>query len=571
MADGPTTPPLRRLFQLIQLEGKDIYHIYFYSILAGLISLSLPLGVQSIISFLMGGTLSASLVVLITIVVGGTLLNGGLQIFKLRIIERVSQRVFSRISYNLGYRIPRLDMQSIDGYHLPELMNRFFEVSTIQKSFSKILLDFPTAITQILIGLILLSIYSQVFLLFGLLLIILLLIFIRYTARLGLQTSLEESDHKYSMAAWLEELSRNVFTFKFHLNEKLPLTMTSNIVERYLGARNRHFNVLQRQYLAVIVFKVLITAVLLIVGSALFINKQLNLGQFIVVDIVIILLADSIEKVIINLDGVYDLLTSLEKAGKIGGLSIQKDGAMKMESTRPLKIQLKEVSFRYQAHMPYIVKNLNLSIEEGERIALVGFNEAGRGTLLKLIAGTFDLYTGNIRINDTPLQTLDPETYREQFSILLEKETLMATKLWDNLTLGIENVDQYALQNLIHIAGLDDYVSELQNGFDTKMDPTLLRVSRHVCHRLLWCRWMLDKKPLMMAEDTWTKWDSFHQFRMTNYMENLRGKSTLLVSTSSKHLIQTCDRVITMMHGEISGIHTVEEFKNHSWYSKLRE
>ena len=529
------------------------------------------IGFQSIISFLMGGTLSASLVVLITIVVGGTLLNGALQVFKLRIIERVSQRMFSRIAYNLGYRIPRLDMQSIDGYHLPELMNRFFEVSTIQKSFSKILLDFPTAITQILIGLILLSVYSQVFLLFGLLLIILLLIFIRYTARLGLQTSLEESDHKYSMAAWLEELSRNVFTFKFHLNEKLPLTMTSSIVERYLSARNKHFNVLQRQYLAVIIFKVLITAVLLIVGTALFINKQLNLGQFIVVDIVIILLADSIEKVIINMDGVYDLLTSLEKASKIGGLSIQSEGNMKTSFVTPVKVQLKDVSFKYQPHMPFIVKDLNLQVEPGERIALVGFNEAGRGTLLKLIAGTFDVYSGSIRVNDLPLQTLDQELFRESLSILLEKETLMATTLWDNLTLGIENVNQDELKKLIHIAGLDDYVSELSLGFDTKMDPTLLRVSRHVSHRLLWCRWMLDVKPLMMAEDTWTKWDSFHGFRMTNHMQTLQRKNTLIVSTTSRHLIQTCDRVITMTHGEIGGIYTKEEFSSHNWYNKLRE
>ena len=350
-------------------------------------------------------------------------------------------------------------MQSIDGYHLPELMNRFFEVSTIQKSLSKILLDFPTAITQILIGLILLSVYSQVFLLFGLLLILLLLIFIRYTARLGLQTSLEESDHKYSMAAWLEELSRNVFTFKFHLNEKLPLTMTSSIVERYLSARNKHFNVLQRQYLAVIIFKVLITAVLLIVGTALFINKQLNLGQFIVVDIVIILLADSIEKVIINMDGVYDLLTSLEKASKIGGLSIQSEGNMKTSFVAPVKVQLKDVSFKYQPHMPFIVKDLNLQVEPGERIALVGFNEAGRGTLLKLIAGTFDVYSGSIRVNDLPLQTLDQELFRGSLSILLEKETLMATTLWDNLTLGIENVNQDELKKLIHIAGLDDFIS----------------------------------------------------------------------------------------------------------------
>lgn len=118
--------PLKRIFRVIQLEKNEISSVYFYAILNGLIQLSLPLGIQSIISFVLGGSITTSLVVLIIFVVSGVFLNGMLQVNQMRLIEKVQQKIFVRYSFELADRIPKLDLQALDGYYLPELVNRFF-------------------------------------------------------------------------------------------------------------------------------------------------------------------------------------------------------------------------------------------------------------------------------------------------------------------------------------------------------------------------------------------------------------------------------------------------------------
>jgi ABC-type bacteriocin/lantibiotic exporter with double-glycine peptidase domain len=118
--------PLKRVLQVLRLERREISAIYFYAILNGLIQLTLPLGIQSIISFVLGGSISTSLVILIIAVVVGVFFNGFVQVNQMRIIEKVQQQLFVRYSFEYANRIPNIDLKSIDDYYLPELVNRFF-------------------------------------------------------------------------------------------------------------------------------------------------------------------------------------------------------------------------------------------------------------------------------------------------------------------------------------------------------------------------------------------------------------------------------------------------------------
>ena len=207
--------PTKRLWSLVQEKRSDITAIYFFALLSGLIQLSLPLGIQAIIGFVLGGTLSSSLVVLITILIVAVCLTGVLRINQMRVIERVQQRLFVKYSFAFADRIPRLDLKRVDGFYLPELVNRFFDTMILQKGFSKLLLDVPAAAIQILLGLIVLSFYHPFFILFGILLLLLLWLILHVTSSKGLNTSLQESAHKYGVAGWLEEMARMVTSFKF--------------------------------------------------------------------------------------------------------------------------------------------------------------------------------------------------------------------------------------------------------------------------------------------------------------------------------------------------------------------
>ena len=199
---------LTRLGKILNLEKREISSIYFFAIFSGLVQLSLPLGVQTIIGLLLGTTMVTSIYILVICVVIGVFMVGWLQISQMRVIEKIQQRLFTRFAFEFATVIPKLKLNQTDDYYLPEKANRFFDTVTVQKGLAKLLLDVPTAGIQIGFGLILLALYHPAFILFGISLVVILWLILRSTSKYGLETSLIESKYKYLVAGWLEEIAR---------------------------------------------------------------------------------------------------------------------------------------------------------------------------------------------------------------------------------------------------------------------------------------------------------------------------------------------------------------------------
>jgi ABC-type bacteriocin/lantibiotic exporter with double-glycine peptidase domain len=207
--------PVARIFNLVKLEHKEISAIYFYATMNGLILLAIPVGIQALIGFAQTNTASASIVVLIVLIVTSVFIAGVLQIKQMQLTEKIQQKIFVRYTFNMAQILPALKLSGVDQYYLPELINRFFDIGNLQKGLSKLLHDFPLAIIQIVFGLLLLAFYHPVFIAFGLLLLLVIWSILYYSGTKGLQKSIEESTHKYKAAGWLEEMARIVKSVKF--------------------------------------------------------------------------------------------------------------------------------------------------------------------------------------------------------------------------------------------------------------------------------------------------------------------------------------------------------------------
>ena len=136
-----TKSPIQRFIDLVRLDRKDIYYIFIYAIAGGLITLSLPLGVQAIVGLIAGGSISSSWGVLIFIVTAGTAFSGILKVMQISVTETLQRRIFVRASFDFADRLPKLPVDSTNRIHLPELANRFFDTLSIQKGLPKILTD----------------------------------------------------------------------------------------------------------------------------------------------------------------------------------------------------------------------------------------------------------------------------------------------------------------------------------------------------------------------------------------------------------------------------------------------
>ena len=185
--------PIQRFKNLITVDKTDVYQLLIYAVLAGFISLSIPLGIQSIINFIQAGQVSTSWVVLVFIVVLGVAFVGILKIMQFRITENLQQKIFVRSSFEFAYRFPRIKFDQLYNFSPPELANRFFDTISVQKGFSKLILEVSTAALQIIFGILLLSLYHPFFIFFGIILLALLYIIFKINFNDGLETSLKES------------------------------------------------------------------------------------------------------------------------------------------------------------------------------------------------------------------------------------------------------------------------------------------------------------------------------------------------------------------------------------------
>lgn len=537
--------PVARILNLLRLERKEITAVYFYAILNGLIQLSLPVGVQAIIGYVLGASMRASLVVLITLVVLGVLIAGIMQINQMKIIEKIQQKLFVRYSFAFAQHIPNLDLKRNDSVYLPELINRFFDVPLLQKSLSKILLDIPTAVIQILFGLLLLSFYHPAFILFGILLVTILILILKYTGGKGLETSLQKSKFKYKVAAWLEEMARVIKSTKLVKQNDLHLQKTDEQVSNYLIARNNHFRVLLFQFNVLVIFKTVITAAMLIVGTMLMVNQQLTVGQFIAAEIVILLVLNSVEKLIINLGSVYDTLTAVEKASEVTDKPVEKNGTLMLsDASNGVKLEMKEVSFSYTGETD-ILQNISLKINPNEKVCISGKDSSGKSTLLKLMTGSYTDFNGSILIDDVPLGNYNLSSLRAQTGVLMNQQDIFQGTLLENIALGnpaitIDVVKEYAART-----GLHDFIAAQKDGYDTLLDPTGKRLPRNVVHRILLVRALVSKPRLLLLEEPWMNMSREHRSQILQLLNEMKN-TTLVVVTNDQEFIQQCDQVIVM-------------------------
>jgi ABC-type bacteriocin/lantibiotic exporter with double-glycine peptidase domain len=546
--------PWQRLVELLKLEKRDIFQILYYAIFSGIVALSLPLGIQAIINLIQGAQISTSWVVLVIIVTIGVIFSGALQLMQLRIIETIQQRIFTRASFEFSYRFPKIKMNELRDYYPPELANRFFDTLTIQKGLSKILIDVPTALLQIIFALILLSFYHPFFIIFGILLLMLIYIVFKFTAQKGLETSLLESKLKYKVAHWIQEVARTVVSFKLSGNTNLAMSKNDNLVSKYLEARENHFRILMLQFMQMIGFKVIVTASLLLIGGALVLNQEMNIGQFVAAEIIILLVIASVEKLIIGLESFYDVLTSIEKLGQVVDKELESQEGERPIFKDGLRVELESVSYGVENKEKHIIKNLSLTINPTSRILIMGESGAGKSSLLRLISGVIEPTSGNIYVNNLSLKSLHLNHYRSQLGLSLSEESPFEGSIRDNLVFGNKSVEDEIIFDALEIVGLTQFLKEQSKGLETVLYPEGKQMSYTIAKKIILARAIIKQPKILILEDPLDQFNLEETVKIISYLTDPTKPWALIVVSSKKSWRTKCNQIITLEKGEIKSI-----------------
>lgn len=545
--------PLQRLISLLRLDKRDISQVFFYAIFAGLVSLSLPLGIQAIINLIQSGRVSVSWIVLVIIVIIGVALVGILSIMQLRITENLQQKIFVRSSFEFGYRLPKIKFEELYNQYPPELANRFFDTITIQKGASKLLIDFSTALLQIVFGIILLSLYHPFFIFFGLMLLFLLYIIFKFSYNSGLSTSLKESKYKYKVVSWLQEMARNNFSFRKKTNFDYALNKNNYLVTQYLDYREKHFNIIKRQYLQLIIFKVIITAGLLFIGGYLVLNQKMNIGQFVAAEIIILLVINSVEKIVVGLETLYDVLTAVEKIGQISDLETEPNQTISNEICyNNITLEAENIKFKFPESGDYVLDNINLKIENSEKIFLEGNNGSGKTTLIRILSGLLQPTSGTFFINDDTYRKIDLQQYRSQIGTIINGETPFEGTILENITFNNPSISQEDIKWAIESVKLGSYIKSLPKGLDTKIFPEGRQLSSSNAQKILLARSIINKPKILFFEDALDRMDTHIAKEIIDFLTSSENKWTLIVSSKNPYWKEKCTRKITMQEGKIS-------------------
>ncbi|MDB2342816.1 ATP-binding cassette domain-containing protein [Flavobacteriaceae bacterium] len=540
-----------RFFKLVKLEKKDILQIFYYAIFAGALSLSLPLGVQAIINLIQGAQISSSWIILVVLVTLGVGFTGTLQIMQLRIIETLQQRIFTRASFELTYRFPKLKLDALRKYYLPELANRFFDTLSIQKGLAKILIDVPSALIQILFTLILLSLYHPFFILFGLGLVSLMFFVFQYTVRRGLETSLEESKHKYRVAHWIQEIARSIVSFKLSAKSDFGLRKNDELVSDYLSARENHFQVIKLQYIKLIGFKITITAGLLIIGGALVLNQQMNIGQFVAAEIIILLTIASVEKLIVSLETLYDILTSIEKLGGLVDLATEKQGGKELNPNSDFTIELKNIDYVIPEIDKPILSGVNLKINPKDKILIRGISGSGKSSLLNLIAGIINPTQGTVFIGQHNLKALNLNQYRSFLGLSLPEEVLFKGTIKENLTFGDTSITEAIIQDLLNVLGLESFIKNQSMGLESNVNSEGKYISNSVRKKLILARALLHQPKCLILEDPLDIFAIEETKKIIDYLCLEKHPWSIVVVSNNNYWETKCNQIFELKKGSI--------------------
>jgi ABC-type bacteriocin/lantibiotic exporter with double-glycine peptidase domain len=525
MAEASSKTRWMRFKEVLALDKEAISHLYVFAILSGLLSLSLPLGIQSVIQYIQSGQVVTSWLVLVILVILGVILTGSLQVLNLRLTENLQQKIFVYFTFDFAYRFPRLNRLALKGKIPFELMNRFFDIMVVQKGIAKLLLDFTQAFLQITFSLLVLSFYHPFYIGFSILLVTIIVLVFRPIVKRGLKTSYEESTHKYKTVFWLQEVARADWSFRLVPKAKLNLERLDKHSVDYLSSRTNHFTVLRLQYIWMIALKALIVAALLGLGGYLVIDRQISLGQFVAAEVLILLILSSVEKLTQLLETFYDVFTSLEKLGQIQDLPMTYEGdpTDKLAKEPIFPIEVIDVS-----------KNdidVLFQIEEGCHTFIHASNQLKTDAFLRLIIDPTFSESKKPRWN---FMVPKPErlfAHIDQFGWFSKGVHLIDGTLYENVIFGRNDLTVDDFTRAMDCVGLSYLIDKFQDGREVVLSKANKLLSEEERERILIARAIVSSPQLFIISFFGLSLTVKDQIEILDKVESLYPSTTILCAS----------------------------------------
>lgn len=459
--------PFQRVIKLIELEKSDIFIIVLLTLGAGFLALAIPIAVQTLVNIVTMGGVTQPLVLVSFMLFILLAFSGGLNLLEYYVVELIQRRVFVRTTLQSAAKAQAMQVSVRDSENTVELMNRFFDVSTVQKSSYQLLTKGLAAVLQAIVGSIVLMFYSFYFALAVLFLLFMAWITIKVVGRLAVQTAISESYAKYDTAAWLESIGRNLNMFKFGNSQAHAMQRADALANNYLERRKKHFSTLLKQNIIATFTYAIAATMMLGLGGWLVMQGQINLGQFIAAELITFSALAAFVRFVAQLEYFYDLMAGLDKLGVLHDLPSERAGGHILKPKQAYSLEADQLV------LPAIQRQriVNLQVESGKSLAILVDSDNAKSSLAELLVGLRTPLSGVVKIDNMDIRQLDLSAMRQHVAYIQHIETLEESIL-TNLTLQHPETNLQQVNDMLNKLGLIEAINALPSGLDTLLLPS---------------------------------------------------------------------------------------------------
>lgn len=494
LAAGHDTSPWRRLFRLLGAERRDVGLVIAYGVAAALLALATPVAVQVLVNTIAFGSFRQPLVALSLLLFGSLAFAAVLNVLQRVVVESLQRRLLARVADDLSLRLPRMRVSAFDQHPAPELVNRFFDVITVQKSLAILMLDGLAASVSAVVGLGLLAVYHPALLGFDVLLLTAVGVVLFGFGVGGPEAAVLESKRKYALAEWLEIVSARPDLFKHDGAGALAARRTTSATRAWLQARDEHFRIVIRQIAGAYGLQAIATTALLGIGGWLVLDGQLTLGQLVAAEIVVASALGGMVRFAGKLETLYDLLAGVDKLGHLLDVPLDPPGPSRGEpGTDPLKLEVQGVT------LPRREGSIRFTVPAGRAVEIGVSDPLARRHLADLMVLARDAGTGSIQVDDTDVRDAPRAALQDRVCLVRDIRPLPVS-LRDNLALGREDIDDGALRAALLAFGLEDLSQRLPEGLDTPLRPDDTRLRHEELIRLALVRAVVGRPRLLVLD-----------------------------------------------------------------------
>ncbi|PIP90339.1 MAG: hypothetical protein COW01_02720 [Bdellovibrionales bacterium CG12_big_fil_rev_8_21_14_0_65_38_15] len=513
------------LKETLSPEKKYYIHAALFGISAGILSLVIPLSAQALINSVTFLIVKWPLGVLTVLLFCLLFFSGLFYILQQIVTEKFQQRFYTRISSSIGFKLNNIDTTQVKDKNIVELINRYFDVMTIQKSVVIILTQGFTLALQTISGLTLLAFYHPYFIVFDLMLIMLIVALIKFSLTPSVNSAINESKAKYATVKWFEEVARVPTFFSKQSSAIQCLNKTDDLISKYIQKREYHFRHLVWQKFYLIISCALMASILMGLGGYLVMLGELSLGQLVAAELIATVILVGISRSSKYLESFYDMIAAIEKIKELDQIP-QKIASVELIETEPFEsLHLNNIVHKTNNN----TFNFNFDFSAGQTYHILTKTLSGKQIFLDMLKGYLVPSRGNIIINKKGDRIIYDNYFKEKAYIYLEPIFIEGT-IKENLAFGNDKIESKKLIEVLELVDLKAIYETFPKGLETELSFSGYPLWRSQIARLEIARTIVNDYDLFIFTDYFDSFSLERRKRIINYLKS-KNKTVIIIST----------------------------------------